>query len=1349
MINLTVVVDNDEAIRKFRELQKVAKTTTSNVVSDSDRMDMAMRKLATALGSLGVGFSLTEFARKVAMVRGEFQQLEVAFTTMLGNKEKADALMAKTVDFAAKTPFDLQGVAAGTKQLLAYGSNAEEVTDELRMLGDIAAGLSMPLGDLVYLYGTTRTQGRMFTMDLRQFMGRGVPLAEELAKKFGVTKAEVGKLVTEGKVGFNDMKDALVAMTSEGGKFYNLMEEQSKTITGKMSNLGDAVDQMFNNIGKQSEGIISGAIDSAAYLVENYEKIGKVLMDIIVAYGSYKAAVMTVNALNKARVIYLAAEVTATKLSAAANKQLTASNILLAKSLKALNVAKYLTNPYVWAGAAIGVLIFSTYKLITAKSLEEKAQEKVNKQMEEYNQKAEEEKQKASENISKMNDANISTYERVKAYKDLVAAYPELLDKYDKEKIKLMEIAELEKEIAGITQQRTLKEADDKIAEYDKKIAGGAVVSGMSGQTSTDTNQINKWKAERAEWEKKRNQILADQEQAKFDALPKPEKVQKLTKDIEALNTQVAEYNKKIDDAPEWGKTSLTMARDGVKAQITELEKEKSTLEDAIEKEKAESAGSGTDETEVQKRQKAIAKAKEDAIREANKAEQDAIREGITDKIKLLEFEKEAELAEIQSRIDATTDAETKAALQRKYNAVEMRYDTRIGAEQTQRDKDAEEAQKQHLNSLLEQYATYEMKRKAIIDKYNSEYATIAGQNINGEYDAVLKELENAFKKALQELDIEKIGGSDLFVRLFEDASKMSNAKLKAVIKDTKALLSYLKGLSTVKPTGFTDEQLESLKGSASDIESIYNNLIEKENEFNSRYDYPFSSFVNGAKKLKKAAEMANKALVETDEKKKKVYEEQSESLHQEGLSDIKKGAGEASKALSDLSSAFYELAEASGNSALEQAGALMQNMSAAAQGFASGGWIGAIVGGVTDMITQTMQGVAHVKEYTRQYQQSMTDFANGIKLLNLSLRDEDYDTLFGTKSMLKASDAYKKASESLDEYMKKVSASDIMRDTWAALAQTFGLGEAARRGDNALEGMQIKTKDYTGWQEFWGKSDEYKSLKDIAPELWDENGEFNTDNAKVFLETNKQITEEQRSQIQNVIDLKEAYDKSITAIDDQINSLFGDIATDLTDIIFDSVRNGTDAWDAFQDRGLEVIDKIGRAMIQELIIQEYLNSFQENLRNAFKGETPEEVSNNLSQVTRQIFDGIGTVINGATEAAKEWDTKMAEEGWDISRLYNTESQQDATSKGFQAMSQDTGDELNGRFTDIQGKVTEIRDYILQMMASGQMRLGEMINIRDIAIQLNGNVEQIKTYSMVLPEMNDTLASMNKKLDNL
>lgn len=303
-VSYSVRLNTDSMQRDADRAQKMLHDLGSSAVSEGDRIDSSLRKVGAAIGTYFAADKIKDFVVQVANVRGEFQQLEMAFTTMLGSADKADSLMNQLIKTAATTPFGMTDVANGAKQLLAYGVAANEVNETLIRLGDIAAGLSIPLNDLAYLYGTTMVQGRLYTQDLNQFLGRGIPLTEELAKQFGVSTSKVKELVTEGKVGFPEVKKAIEDMTNEGSRFGGLMEKQSQTITGQISNIEDSIEQMFNEIGKQQEGVISQGLGMVSKLIDNWQTIGKVLLTVIAAYGAYKAAVVAVWAAQKISAIW-------------------------------------------------------------------------------------------------------------------------------------------------------------------------------------------------------------------------------------------------------------------------------------------------------------------------------------------------------------------------------------------------------------------------------------------------------------------------------------------------------------------------------------------------------------------------------------------------------------------------------------------------------------------------------------------------------------------------------------------------------------------------------------------------------------------------------------------------------------------------------------------------------------------------------------------------------------------------------------------------------------------------------------------------------------------------------------
>lgn len=251
---------------------------------------------ATLLGGLG----FEQLAGSIFNTRSQFQQLEISFNTMLGSADKSKQLMDELIQTAAHTPFDMSSITSGAKQLLAYGTEAKDVNKTLVQLGDIASGLNIPLGELVYLYGTTVSQGRMFTMDLRQFMGRGVPLAEELGKILHQNTTEVQESVSKGKVTSDIFKEAIANMTQAGGRFGGLMEQQSKTLEGQWSNIGDSIQQAFNEIGKKSEGVFSSGLSIISAMVENWQEVIKVIGVATIAVGSYRASLMAAASIRKA-----------------------------------------------------------------------------------------------------------------------------------------------------------------------------------------------------------------------------------------------------------------------------------------------------------------------------------------------------------------------------------------------------------------------------------------------------------------------------------------------------------------------------------------------------------------------------------------------------------------------------------------------------------------------------------------------------------------------------------------------------------------------------------------------------------------------------------------------------------------------------------------------------------------------------------------------------------------------------------------------------------------------------------------------------------------------------------------
>lgn len=229
------------------EVEILATDKTAGTLSNISKSFTSMGKKLTAyvtlpfLGAAGA-------ALKAA---ADYEQSQIAFTTMLGSAEEAKSLLQDISQFAATTPFQLPEVEAGAKQLLAMGSETGNLVDELRMLGDVSAGLNVPMERMILNFGQVRLQGKLTGRELRDFSVAGVPLIDELAKTLGVAKEEIADMVTKGEVSFDDVLAAFRSMTSEGGRFNNLMQAQSQTTAGQWSNLKDTITLLAREIGQQ------------------------------------------------------------------------------------------------------------------------------------------------------------------------------------------------------------------------------------------------------------------------------------------------------------------------------------------------------------------------------------------------------------------------------------------------------------------------------------------------------------------------------------------------------------------------------------------------------------------------------------------------------------------------------------------------------------------------------------------------------------------------------------------------------------------------------------------------------------------------------------------------------------------------------------------------------------------------------------------------------------------------------------------------------------------------------------------------------------------------------------------
>lgn len=261
-----------------------------------------LRQLVALAGSYVSVMGAWRLFKDMVQVSAEFEKQRISLEAILGDLEGADHIFSQIKDLAVMSPFAFKELVSYTKQLSAYSIPMNELYETTKMLADVSAGLGVGMDRLVLAYGQIRSASFLRGQEVRQLTEAGIPILTELAKKFeqiegrAVSVGEVFDKISRRQVTFEMVEEVFKNMTSEGGKFYQMQETLADTLSGKLSNLKDAYEIMFSEIGDKNSGFLNGTVDGLRRMIENYEKVGKVLKTIIVTYGSYKAAVMSLNA---------------------------------------------------------------------------------------------------------------------------------------------------------------------------------------------------------------------------------------------------------------------------------------------------------------------------------------------------------------------------------------------------------------------------------------------------------------------------------------------------------------------------------------------------------------------------------------------------------------------------------------------------------------------------------------------------------------------------------------------------------------------------------------------------------------------------------------------------------------------------------------------------------------------------------------------------------------------------------------------------------------------------------------------------------------------------------------------
>lgn len=1326
------------------------------------------------------------------MLLGEFQQLEVAFKTMLGSEDKANALMQQLVKTAATTPFDLQGVANGAKQLLAYGENVENVNDDLIRLGNIAAGLSQPLGDIVYLYGTTMTQGRLYTADLNQFTGRGIPMIRELAKVFGVAEGEVKSLVEAGKVGFPEVQKVIQNLTNEGGMFYNLMQEQSKTITGQISNIEDAVSTMFNEIGKANEGIINEALSGVSYLVENYEKVGKVLVGLVATYGVYKVAVMTVTALQALQASGIAA-------LTIAERAHYGWLVLQTTAQKALNAVMF-TNPYVLLATAVVGLGAAMWSLSDNTTSAERALDSYNKKIEKLNTDEEDRKRTLEGLVSTINSEVEADVTKLKALKDIEELYPALFRKYVDEKGHIQDL---------IGFWKAYNEEVVKSRTQSKQ----AIVESLEQQIKSAEWAYNLAKKENNRSEMKvQSQRIEDLKNELANA--RKDVLSEINAQLEVENRQETKettYQEDLANAKaEWEKAkkgyeSLIKDQTATSKQVKEAKDKMEASEKAYKDLGGVTGSALTRQENLAKKQKENQEKLDEQLlslrRQNQQDEINLMKEGTEKKLEQIDFDYQKQLDAIRKQEEEwskagngkLTDKQAREISEAYANAESMRdkYITNVTKEQLK-------AEQQALNDYLKEYGTFQQQKLAIAQEYSEKIRK--AQEESGANSAQVKLLEKQRDVAIQNKETEAIKANIDWVTVFGEFGSMFSDMVKPALDEAKKYVrtDKFKNSDQASQKSLIDaiSQMEKSLGGTSGVN--FKKLGEDVKAYHTAEQNRINAIeieTAALEKLKKSQDDYAKAQKSGTEEEKQVTANALDIARQNAdiaSANVKTQTDIANQAQRNVTDTATRLK------------ASMENLLGGLQQISSGGLYNAYSGiiktvnGFKDVIGKTSESLQEVPIVG--WILSIIDvLKDGLSDLVGGLLDAVLNAVSGIISDVLSGDLFVTIGNSLKNGIGNI----LNAISFGGFNSLFGIGgnkkeveEAINRLTDRNETLQTAIEDLTdemkaskGTQSVAAYRDAYKYQKEtidnykrIAQEQARYSGSHHSWNyywggfsqeqidrlsGKIGRDWNGDIwnlTPEEMKMLRETVDMWETIqntgkggygDRLTDKLNDYIDQagtleeLTNELYEGLTGMSFDSM------YDSFVDNLMDMkydakaaSEDISEYFMRAMLSNKIGELYSEKLEEWWKKFGASMEDNELTEEERKALQD--EYMKYVDEAMKLRDELAAATGYD--KISQEAVSQSASSKGFQTMSQDTGEELNGRFTALQVSNEEIKSQMINVVVGigslvsisteGNATLGNILNQHVIT---NGYLEDIVKYTKPILELGSKL---DKIVDN-
>ena len=909
------------SVKKLRDEYALYKDDAKEVVDSNNGIAISWKKVLAVIGGVGV---LKALGSEIIRVRGEFQAADTAIQTLLGSKEKADALMSQVREYAKISPLEFSDVTQATQMMLGFNIEAEKVPRYLQAIGDVSMGDTQRFNSLTLAFSQMSAAGKLMGQDLNQMINAGFNPLQIMADKTGKSIATLKDEMSKGAISAEMVQQAFIDATSAGGKFYNMSENASKTINGQLSMMQDAMDSVFNELGQKSEGVIIKGIQTTTSLIENYETIGKVLAGLVATYGAYRTAVMLVTAAESKHTIV--------------EIGLTNARVLARKVQLALN-ASMLTNPYVALGTVIIGLTATMLALSDSTTIAEKAQKRFNDEQDKMIQQETDRKNQVESLIRIIQDETETELAKISVYEQLQKLSPAITGAYKLEELAVLDLAEanklLNKERDTNTYDSYIRNIDESTQRLKKLREDNGRLIGVSPSTGIPLTVNN-------------NKAIAEEEE-RIKLLQKAlenfkRKLSKSTTDTTKEEIKNKSYWEKQKKEAEAARDALAVSEKNSK-KWNEYTKQIQEAQEQIDKYSNPNEKDKSTDNQLKQQEKLIDELL--SLRRQNQqSEIDLMKEGSEKKIAQINLDYDNEIAAILTKEKEWKDAQ--GGKLTKEQIVEIRtalVNSYVKREQSTSNVNKEqlEEEKRAMNEYLKEYGSYQKKRQAITAIYNEKIAkaTTKWERLS---------LAEGMKKELADVDNEAQKSTSIITRLFDDMSKKNITSIRAIADEAEKFLSFLERgeYSSDNSFGITEEQFDVLRKSPDQLKAIKDEIANVRREAD-QMETSFNKVSNGLKKV---------FASENDARKLK-----------EGLAEIEEGMNEIMQAGQFLSDTFSKLGDSFGgvfSGIAEGFSVAMDTVSSAMNGAKAGamfGPIGASAGAAIGVVTSLAGAIARIHD--------------------------------------------------------------------------------------------------------------------------------------------------------------------------------------------------------------------------------------------------------------------------------------------------------------------------------------------------------------------------------------------------